>query len=223
MEVKLTPAALRAVPRLYWGLGALLLLNLAVLAWIYGGLNDAIDQRQAALAQWQARNGATQAEVARLGRDLTSLADLTRAFQAVAGPDGQGFPDRVALVRQLDQLRQRHRLAGLSYRLSPERAAPVAGTAYDMVDLPAEIGVEGFLDTDILAFWHDLATAFPAVVRIATADLTRIGSEDRAHRPALDAAFLSALRGGQAPPLVGSRIMLHFYFVRRREAGRGER
>jgi hypothetical protein len=117
--------------------------------------------------------------------------------------------DRLAAARLLEQLRARHRVAGIQYSFSPQREAPLGPgrlARMTLVSTELTITMTGITDLDLLAFARGVADELPGDVRVVALSLER--------RSEASPDLLARLRAGEPAGLVDGRLQLEWRAVR---------
>ena len=175
--------------------GVVLLLDLLTALVVPLVLSDEMDERQTrldilrgqvAMAQKQANDAG--AALAGTGDQLTKVAPLL----AASGPDA--IPDRLRLLWGLDEVRKSHDLPSLRYRLSPESATPIMGSALEIVSRPVSLELSAGTPAEMAGLWRDLLASAPGAPRFDRAEWSRDGKSVSGH---LDFKSLSLRRAGE--------------------------
>ena len=122
--------------------------------------------------------------------------------------------DRLAAVRLLEQLGERHGVNGIQYSFSPQREAPLGpGRLARMTLLSTDLTIEmtGVTDLDLLAFARGVANELQGDVRVVALTLER--------RAEVEPGVLARLRAGELVDLVGGRLQLEWRTLRWQERG----
>jgi|GEM_PF-2531392 len=154
--------------------GIILLLDLLLALVVPLVLSDDMDERQTrldilrgqvAMAQKQANDGGTA--LAGNADQAQKLAPLL----AASGPEAT--PDRLTLLRLLEDKRKSHDLPDLRYRLGAEAATVISGSGIEIVARPVAVESSALTAGALTAFWRDLLASAPGASRLDRAEWER--------------------------------------------------
>jgi len=154
-------------------IGAVLAVDL--LAAVVGGLtlSDQLFQNQDRLDMLRSQAEAKE-RAASEGQAAQASAEQLKELVAplvLTGKDG--LPPRLALVKAIDAQRLLHETEPLHYRLSPEQAEPLAGSALEQVARPVEIELSADKSATLAAFWQDLLDKLPGRSRLDSFEIEK--------------------------------------------------
>lgn len=181
------------LPRRFWGLGLVLLVDLVILLAAIFLFSDQLTERETELAVLSAQRANAQTRLSEAQAALAAAEPVRIAVAAVVS--GGEMPDRLRLLRGLDEQRQSHGIASLHYHLGPETAEPVVGTGLEQVAHPLALDQKAASLAGMSAFWQDVMDHLPGKAKLDSAVLEKGPADWSGH---MEFRALTLRRAGEA-------------------------
>ena len=116
--------------------------------------------------------------------------------------------DRLSVIRQLEELRRRHRITGLQYQILPAVVTQVGAQGTPGMSIVASriiLNVRGFMDSDLIAFVESIRLELPGHVVVEAFEINKLASPG--------AASLARIRSGAGADMVSGVATLSWRVI----------
>jgi len=204
VDINIDLAKLRALPLRLKVVAAVIAVDAVFLLAAYMALDNLMAERVARIDRLKASFTQLRKQNTDIHKQLDEYPALRQRYETAIAA-GLAVPlDRLALVQAAQDSAGHHHLNDLHYKLTAEATGPEANNNPHFHTESDRIVLDngGLLDTDVLAFWRDVATRVDGHYRIAEITLERSGE--------IDAASLGNIRRGNPISLLKAHFDLQW-------------
>jgi hypothetical protein len=207
IDFKVILESIKSWPRGLRIVAAILVLDVFVVLYVVAFFADNVAEQDAQLQTARASVQDLRRKLTVVRADVAALDQLRQSYERFTATTAVSRLDRVALVRNIDGLRVRHRLSGLHFRFSPEAVTALPDSTYQLVEMPVELAGESMLDSDLVAFWQEAIVAVSPEYSLSSLTLERMQQPTP--------AMLQLIRDGQPQILVSGKVQFRALSLRR--------
>ncbi len=216
LNAKLEMGALKDAPPLLVVALAVLALNALIYLFAIMPLEEAVAEADAGLQRTQNEIRSARQQISATRRDINDAKSITSRYHEVEALGFLSPQDRLARIKDMDELRLRHNIGGLQFKFGEEKVVPLASSGPRAVTFQAEtvtasleVSAEALLDRDIMAFWNDFLASIPGAYAVQSSSLKRTAG--------FSPELVEDLRASKPTRLVDGHLVLEILTLRQAE------